>query len=124
MRAQRGHRHAFEKPHFADHAIEGHLRGSPLGNLALEMSTQDEELRTRLEAIFSQRNVYFERLLRDALDAGAIRAVAPRRTARALAAYLEGVVMLAKVSNDPMVLMESEAQALRLTGFTIKEPSR
>ena len=40
----------------------GHMRGCPLGNLTLEMSTQDELIRMQVERFFAEWLRYFERI--------------------------------------------------------------
>lgn len=96
----------------------GYMRGCPAGNLTLEMSTQDELIRARVEHLFRAWLAYFERMLNEAkeqqlvpttLDTGA--------TAQALLAYFEGVMLLAKGRNDPSLLHTLRAGALSLMQY-------
>ncbi|MFD1931531.1 MULTISPECIES: TetR/AcrR family transcriptional regulator [Nonomuraea] len=80
----------------------GAVNGCLLANLALELSNQDEVVRTRLEQIFDEQVD---------LVHGALRPGAERSTARALVAQLEGMVLFAKISNDPAVLDDLWRQA-------------
>jgi TetR/AcrR family transcriptional repressor of nem operon len=94
----------------------GAICGCPFGNLASEMSTQDEVLRDRLQALFDEWLDYFEQILREAISAGEVAETEPRRTARELQAYVEGVMVLAKTSNDPEPIRELVPGLLRLAG--------
>jgi TetR/AcrR family transcriptional repressor of nem operon len=90
----------------AQKQMTGHMRGCPFGNLTLEMSTQDEAIRTRLEWIFQQWIGYFEHMLRDAKELGMIPwTLDTTITAQALFAYIEGAILLAKGRNDPALLL-------------------
>jgi TetR/AcrR family transcriptional repressor of nem operon len=82
-------------------AAGGCMLGCPFGNLAVEMSTQDEVLRRRLDAVFGQLQGYFERTVADAVAAGEMPPVDVRATAQAMFAFLEGVILVAKTANDP-----------------------
>jgi len=81
--------------------MAGHVLGCPFGNLALEMSTQDEMLRARLESQFGA----VERRSEDALEAaradGSAPDIDPPSAARAVFAYMEGALLMAKTRNDP-----------------------
>jgi TetR/AcrR family transcriptional repressor of nem operon len=83
----------------------GHVRGCPFGNLTLEMSTQNEVVRTRLERIFQQWLSYFEHVLREAKGQGLVAETLDIAvTAQSLLAYFEGAMLLAKVRNDPELI--------------------
>ncbi|HVU70716.1 MAG TPA: TetR/AcrR family transcriptional regulator [Ktedonobacteraceae bacterium] len=83
----------------------GFMQGCPAGNLTLEMSTQDEAIRVRIEQFFQAWLGYFEHMLEQAR----VQGIAPATldvptTAQALLAYFEGVMLLAKGRNDPSLL--------------------
>jgi TetR/AcrR family transcriptional repressor of nem operon len=83
----------------------GHVRGCPFGNLVLEMSTQDEAIRTLLTTFFQQWLGYFERMLREAKKQGIVAETLDIPvTAQALLAYFEGAMLLAKGRNDPALI--------------------
>jgi TetR/AcrR family transcriptional repressor of nem operon len=95
----------------------GHMRGCPAGNLTLEMSTQDELIRTRVEQIFQEWLKYFERILDEAKEQGVVPATLDTAvTAQALLAYFEGVMLLAKSRNDPALI-----QTLRMGALSIMQ---
>jgi TetR/AcrR family transcriptional repressor of nem operon len=99
----------------ADKRDRGVVRGCLLGNLALEMSAHDQVVRAHLDAVFTEQVEMVRATLAAAVAAGTLD---PRRadagTALALLAQLEGMVLFAKVANDPTVLETLWANALNL----------
>jgi TetR/AcrR family transcriptional repressor of nem operon len=85
-------------------ASTGHLVGCPFGNLAVELSTQDEQIRLKLAEIFSRVCTEFHRTLDEAIKIGELEDIDSGATAEAMLAYFEGVMMMAKTQNDPEVL--------------------
>lgn len=82
----------------------GHMVGCFVGNMTLEMATQDDAIRTKVDDIFREWAGYFEGALRAAIAAGAMPSTDPALAAQALIAYLEGVLLLAKGRNDPEII--------------------
>jgi len=79
----------------------GHLTGCPFGNLAAELSTLDEPIRLKLASIFDRLQEDFRATLHEAVISGALGGIDIPATARAMLAYLEGILLLAKTHNDP-----------------------
>ena len=89
----------------AQKQTNGHMRGCPIGNLTLEMSTQNELIRARVEQFFRAWLSYFERMLIEGKAQGVVPATLDTAvTAQALLAYFEGVMLLAKGRNDPALI--------------------
>ncbi|WP_455351351.1 TetR/AcrR family transcriptional regulator [Streptomyces sp. SYSU K217416] len=83
----------------------GAVHGCLFGNLALELSTQDHVVRARLAEIFDEQIDLVHATLGEAAAEGVIpAAAADRETARSVLAQLEGMVLFAKLANDPAVL--------------------
>lgn len=85
--------------------IEGRLPGCLFGNLALEMSTRDEVMRAKLNAVFDRARDKFRATLDEAVETGAMVAMDTDATATAMLAFLEGIILLAKTRNDPEVIL-------------------
>ena len=94
----------------------GSMFGCPFGNLAVEMSTQDEVLRRRLTELFYELAEHVERILDDAVAAGEIPGQDTRATAIAIEAYVEGMLLFAKTANDPELIKDLAPGVLRLAG--------
>lgn len=96
----------------------GHLRGCPAGNLTLEMSTQDELIRARVERFFQEWLKYFEHVLCEAKGQGLVPPTLDTAlTAQALLAYFEGVTLLAKGRNDPSLIFTLRTGVLSLMQY-------
>lgn len=85
-------------------ATTGQVAGCPLGNLACELSTQDETIRRKMVEIFDSLQQATHACLREAVENGDLPPVDIEATARAMFAYMEGVLLLAKTHNDPEIL--------------------
>lgn len=82
----------------------GKIPGCLFGNLALEMSTKNDVLRAKLNAVFSKAKLRFKNTLDEAIEQGEIKPLNTLLTAEAMLAYLEGMILLAKSENDPEVI--------------------
>lgn len=82
----------------------GKIPGCLFGNLALEMSTKNDVLRAKLNAVFSKAKLRFKDTLDEAIIAGEIDPLNSELTAEAMLAFLEGMILMAKTENDPEVL--------------------
>lgn len=79
----------------------GHVWGCPVGNLAVELATQDEALRDRLSLFFDEWAGAFARLLDEAVAAGDLPPHDTHAAGLALLAFVQGMTVLAKAGNDP-----------------------
>ncbi|RDH92423.1 MAG: TetR/AcrR family transcriptional regulator [endosymbiont of Seepiophila jonesi] len=86
--------------------IEGRMPGCLFGNLALEISTRDDVLRAKLNAVFDKASRRFHEALDQAVELGEIPPLDSEATAAAMLAFLEGIILLAKTRNDPEVIRD------------------
>lgn len=85
----------------------GQVLGCPFGNLANELSTQDELIRERLQQTFGKLQMLFSGVLQSAQQRGELAAqVDAAATAQAMLAYFEGVLLLAKNQNNPELIRQ------------------
>ena len=82
----------------------GKIPGCLFGNLVLEISTKDDILRSRLNAVFAHAKSHFEEALDEAIARNDIAPLNSELTAEAMFAYLEGIILFAKAQNDPEVI--------------------
>lgn len=94
----------------------GYLPGCPFGNMAIELSTQDEIVRHKVAEIFGRICGYFEKALNEAIEMDLIGATDVTLTTQALLAYFEGIILLAKTHNDAEVIHYLGKGALGLVG--------
>jgi len=91
--------------HCSTRETTGCMTGCQVGNLAVELSTQDEVIRQKIEQIFEQWADCCERVLNEAVAAGDLPVeIDPRATAQAILAYIEGILLLGKTFNDPSLI--------------------
>jgi TetR/AcrR family transcriptional repressor of nem operon len=96
----------------------GAVTGCLFGNLALELSTQDSGIRVRLQEVFEAQIELVAAVLDLAQHNGDIQVSDTREAARSLVAQLEGMVMFAKLLNDPAQLDQMWSHSLALLGAT------
>jgi TetR/AcrR family transcriptional repressor of nem operon len=103
-----------------DKKATGSVRGCMLGNLALEVSGQDEPVQARIDEVFAEQIRLVHGVLVAAADAGVVGPeFATLATARAVVAQLEGLVLFAKLTNDPAVFDDLWPLTLRLLGLPV-----
>jgi TetR/AcrR family transcriptional repressor of nem operon len=82
----------------------GVVPGCPFGNLAVELSTIDGAVRERLERLFEDQRGLIGELLERAVVAGELpEATETAEAARAMHAYIEGVLLVSKNANDASI---------------------
>jgi TetR/AcrR family transcriptional repressor of nem operon len=84
----------------------GKTLGCPYGNIASELSTQDEPIRQRIDSLFQQMEATLQATLDEAVSKGEIAPCNTTATATAMFSYMEGLMLLAKTRNDPEVIRE------------------
>jgi TetR/AcrR family transcriptional repressor of nem operon len=92
----------------------GQMPGCPFGNIACEMSTRDEVIRLKVGQIIRDAEIPFEQALAEAVANGDLPEMDTAATARALFAYVEGIMVYAKAHNDPDMVHELGKRALQL----------
>ena len=85
----------------------GHVLGCPFGNLANELSTQDEPIRASIQQVFAKLQNHICAVLSGAKEVGDLaQEIDADATAQAMLAYFEGVLLLAKNQNEPEVIRQ------------------
>jgi TetR/AcrR family transcriptional repressor of nem operon len=96
------------------HQQTGHVFGCPFGNLAMELSTQDEKIRTKLDGQFKKFQILLRDTLQEAVANGDLESIDVDATAKAFLAFFEGSMLLAKTHNDPKLLRKLLPAAVQL----------
>jgi TetR/AcrR family transcriptional repressor of nem operon len=78
----------------------GCVLGCPLCTLGAEVSTQDQILRAKVDAIMRQIRLYLETAIRDANAQGATHVKDVSATAGVMFAYMEGLLTQARIQNN------------------------
>jgi TetR/AcrR family transcriptional repressor of nem operon len=95
-------------------AADGMPLGCPFGNLGVEMATQDDVIRVKVQEVFGHVLGYFESAIRDAHAEDESGRVDAHAAAGRILAYLEGLHVLAKVNKDPQLFARSGGAATAL----------
>lgn len=83
----------------------GAFLGCPFGNLAVELSTQNETVRIKLDEIFTEYSTMFRASLDEAVNLGQLPDNTNTDTlAQLLSSCLQGGVLIAKTKNQPEIL--------------------
>lgn len=111
--------------HHKERDAFGMVSGCVLANLALELSTRDHVVQERLREVFDEQIELIEELLHEAVSERAIPpGSATHATARAVVAQMEGMVLFAKLGNDPGILVDLWPQTLLLLrAFEVASPA-
>ena len=94
----------------------GCVLGCPQFSLGSEVSTREDRLQKKIQAILAQKQKYFESAIRDAHSAGLIHAPDAAAKARTLFAYHEGLLTQARIQNDLKILRETVRGIFELLG--------
>ena len=95
----------------------GTVTGCLFGNLAIEVSSTNDALRKRLQEIFEEQVALIGEHLQSAVDAGEVTTTDVPSVAKAIVAQLEGLVLFAKLFNEPEQLDALWLNSLRLIGL-------
>jgi len=94
---------------------QGHMCGCRLGNLAIELSTQNERIREKLEEIFQNWVDYFEQALNEAVTTGELPInTDTKKSAQSILAFLQGLVLIGKTNDDPDFMKNLSRAVLNL----------
>jgi TetR/AcrR family transcriptional regulator, transcriptional repressor for nem operon len=101
-------------------ALFGKLCGCPFACVGAELSTQDEQIRKKAAELSERTMKYLAGALRDAAAEGLLNTKDPVELAREIFCFAGGLVMQAKIENNPAVLESLKRGVFRLIGA---EPS-
>lgn len=92
----------------------GKMLGCPFCSLGCELSTQDENIRKKVEHMSSRMMKYLETMVRDLAAEELIESKDPVELTRELYSYFVGVLMQAKIENNPKSIDRLHQGCLRL----------
>ena len=92
----------------------GKVLGCPFCSLGSEQSTQDENIRRKVEQMSARKIKYLESVVRDLAAEGLIESKDSRELAGELHFYVIGILMQAKIENNLKSLDRLHCGALRL----------
>jgi len=94
----------------------GKFCGCPFASIGSELSTQDEQIRKKAHELSERSMKYLACTLRDAEAEGILEAKDPVELARQLYCHVTGLIMQAKIENNPEPLKSLKKGVFRLLG--------
>ncbi len=94
----------------------GQILGCPVYGLGAEICTQDERIKTLVRSVLQELGRYFEEAIRDAQALGQIEGNQASKKARLLLHFYAGVLIAARIENDPESVRRLSADGLELIG--------
>jgi len=96
----------------------GKVLGCPVISVGSETCTCQEEnaVGAKIRELFSRKRRYYESAIRDAAAEGLIEACDPVEKATSLSGLIEGILMQARIMNDPEVIRSLPELSLRILG--------
>jgi TetR/AcrR family transcriptional regulator, transcriptional repressor for nem operon len=104
----------FELPFLTNQNLQqqfGHVKGCFVGNIALELSGQEERVRTYLTQVFQIWAEAIEPIVQE-LSMG--RNIDTAKAAQSIVAYLQGAILMAKTVNNPQLIKDLAQSAVAL----------
>jgi TetR/AcrR family transcriptional regulator, transcriptional repressor for nem operon len=104
----------FELPFLTNQNLQqqfGHVKGCFVGNIALELSGQEERVRTYLTQVFQIWAEAIEPIVQE-LSIG--RSIDIAKAAQSIIAYLQGAILMAKTVNNPQLIKDLAQSAVAL----------
>ena len=92
----------------------GFVVGCPYANAGSELATQDPKIRAKAQEMMDRWLDYLEATIRDAQLQGTVEVDHPRAAATQVYSCVLGLLLQAKIQNDPVVLLELESAVNRL----------
>ena len=96
--------------------------GCPLFSVGAEISTEEDRLQKKIQAILEYKRKYFESAIRDAHAAGLIHAPDAASKSRVLFAYYQGLMTQARIENNVEILREAARGMFDMLGVKQTEP--
>ncbi len=101
------------------HEQYGFVVGCPYANVGSELATQDPKIRAKTQEMLDRGFRYIEAAIADAQRQGLIDVADATAAAKQVSSCVLGLLIQAKIENDPGLLSELEPTMMRLLGAKI-----
>jgi TetR/AcrR family transcriptional repressor of nem operon len=98
----------------------GRVLGCPFASVGCELSTQDEAIRQKTEEIAERVVRYLAGAIRDAAQEGSIKTDDPTQLAKEAYCFVVGLLMQAKIQNNPEMLKRLNPGLARILGTPLE----
>ena len=94
----------------------GHVCGCPYASVGVELATQDEKVRGKVQELFDRNTKYVESAIAEARREGSVSIADPRTAAQQVYSYALGLLLQAKIRNDLELLHNLEPTIMAMLG--------
>lgn len=101
----------------------GHVCGCPYASIGAEVATQDDKIRTKAAELMQRGGKYIESAVSDAMREGLIPNADPKLVAQQVSAFVMGMMLRAKIQNDPEVLKNLAPTVMAIIGAKSAVPA-
>lgn len=98
------------------HSKTGCVCGCPYATVGIEVATQDEKLRAKMDELISRNLKYLESAIAEAKRAGTATVANPQAAAERVYSLVLGALLQARVRNDVNLLRNLEPSVMALVG--------
>jgi len=94
----------------------GHVCGCPYASIGVEVATQDDKIRSKVEELMAKGAKYVENAIGEAQREGSLPAGDAKQLAQQVSSYVLGTVLRAKIQNDVEVLRNLAPPVMAIIG--------
>jgi TetR/AcrR family transcriptional repressor of nem operon len=94
----------------------GHVCGCPYASIGIEVATQDNKIRAKVEELMERGTKYVENAIAEAQREGSVPTGDARQVAQQVNSYVLGAVLRAKIQNDVEVLNNLAPTVMAIIG--------
>jgi TetR/AcrR family transcriptional repressor of nem operon len=102
-------------------ARKGRVLGCPVASVGSEMGTHECSVGSKTREIVSRKRRYLESAIREAMRDGTIEAGDPEKRTLVLASFIEGMLLQARILNDPELLRNLAEMGIEI--LRVKSPA-
>ena len=94
----------------------GHVCGCPYASIGVEVATQDDKIRAKVEELMARGGKYVENAIAEAQREGSLAAGDAKPLAQQVCSYVLGTVLRAKIQNDVEALCDLAPTVMAIIG--------
>src|SRR5262249_53475178 len=97
----------------------GRVCGCPYASIGVEVATQDNQIRAKIEELIQRGAKYVESAIADAKREGLVTVADAKAASQQVYSYVLGCVLRAKIQNDVEVLRTTEPTVMAIIGAKV-----
>ena len=101
----------------------GHVCGCPYASVGVELTTEDEKVRSKVEEMIERATKFIESAIAEAIREGSVSVNDPKTSASQIFSYVLGLLLQARLRNDLNVLRDLQPTVIAMVGAKQRVPS-